>query len=95
MLFIIAKSMSFTRFDPPDIISSVIKRPAMLAVVNETAHPVMKALSATLVIDGRLSGAKALKAPIMMPIDDGLANPQMAKVAIAADRGCKLIKLKI
>lgn len=60
----------------------------MLAVVNDTAHPVMKARNATLVIEGRRSGANALKAPIMIPIDDGLAKPQMAKVAIAAERGC-------
>lgn len=50
----------------------------MLAVISETKHPETKARKATLVIDGLRSGASALKAPIIIPIELGLANPQMA-----------------
>lgn len=62
----------------PATISSVIKSPAMLAVISDTEQPAIKALKATFVIDGLFSGASALKAPIIIPSDDGLAKPQMA-----------------
>jgi hypothetical protein len=66
-------------FSPdPSIISSVMRRPAMLAVMSDTKQPDTKALNATFVIVGRRSGASALRAPIMIPIELGLANPQMA-----------------
>lgn len=70
----------------PIIISSVISNPAILEVSNDTRQPDMKALNATLLIDCLLSGANELKAPIIIPIAIGFAKPQMAKVAIAADR---------
>lgn len=60
------------------MISSVISRPAILALINGTMHPATKARNATFTIVGRLSGAKALNAPIMMPIALGLPNPQIA-----------------
>lgn len=50
----------------------------MLAVINETKQPETKARKATFVIEGRRSGASALKAPIMIPIELGLAKPQIA-----------------
>jgi hypothetical protein len=69
------------------IISSVINRPAILAVSNDTKHPQINARKATFVMDGLLSGLSALKIPIKTPIEAGLANPQIANVAIAADLG--------
>lgn len=57
----------------------------MLAVIKVTKHAEMKALTTTLVIDGLLSGASEESPPTMIPIDDGFAKLQMAKVAIAAD----------
>jgi hypothetical protein len=68
------------------IISSVINSPAILAVISDTKQPDTNALKATFVIDGRRSGASALSAPIMIPIELGLAKPQIAYVAMAADR---------
>jgi hypothetical protein len=65
-------------FLSPLIISSVIRRPAMLAVINDTKQPETKARKATAVMDGLRSGASALKAPIMMPMELGFAKPQMA-----------------
>lgn len=62
----------------PSIISSVMSSPAMLAVISETKQPDTKARNATFVIAGRLSGARALKDPIMIPIELGFANPQIA-----------------
>lgn len=73
----------------PSIISFVISNPAILAVIRDTKQPEMKARNATFVIEGRFSGARALKAPIMIPIELGFAKPQIAYVAIAADRSCK------
>lgn len=46
----------------------------------------MKARKATFVMDGLRSGASALSAPIIIPIELGFANPQIAKVAIADER---------
>lgn len=62
----------------PVTISSVIKSPAMPAVMKHTKHPHKKERKATLVISGLRSGAKALSAPIIIPNDDGLAKPQIA-----------------
>lgn len=79
--------MEFKFFGPvPSIISSVINNPAILAVISDTRHPEMKALKATFVMDGRRSGARALSAPIIMPIELGFAKPQIAKVAMADER---------
>lgn len=50
----------------------------MLAVIKGTIHPAMNARNATFTIVGRLSGAKALKAPIMMPMALGFPKPQIA-----------------
>lgn len=72
----------------PSTISSVINKPAMLAVMRETKLPETKARNATFAIDGLRSGASALSDPIMIPMELGLAKPQTAKVAIAADRSC-------
>lgn len=63
-----------------------MSKPAILAVINDTRQPEMKALKATFVMDGRRLGARALNDPIIMPIELGFANPQMAKVAIADER---------
>lgn len=60
------------------IISSVNSRPAVLAVMKGTMQPATNARNATLTIVGRLSGAKALKAPIIMPIALGFPKPQIA-----------------
>lgn len=49
----------------------------MLAVTRETKQPAMKARNATFVIECLLVGASALKPPIMMPIELGLAKPQI------------------
>lgn len=57
--------------------------PAMLAVMKQIMLPEMNALTATDVISGRFSGHIALSEPIIMPSELGLANPQMANVAIA------------
>lgn len=80
----------------PSTISSVIKSPAMLAVINDTKVPEMKARKATLVIEGLRSGARTPKAAITIPIDPGLAKPQMAYVAIADDRSCnETVEIKL
>lgn len=80
-------STMLVSFDPvPSIISSVIKSPAMLAVINDTKQPETNARKATLVIEGLRSGASALKAPIIIPIELGLAKPHIAYVAIADER---------
>ena len=71
---------------PAKTISSVIKSPAIAAVMNGTKQPQTKDLNATLVKSDRREGANALKAPIIIPNDDGFANPQIAYVVIAADR---------
>lgn len=42
----------------------------------------------TSVMDCRRLGAIAERAPIMIPMELGFANPQTAKVAIDALRGC-------
>lgn len=84
LAFKMNKSRFFGRV--PSIISSVISSPAILAVIKDTQQPDTKALNATLVIEGRFSGASALRAPIIIPIELGFAKPQIAKVAIAADR---------
>lgn len=68
--------VAFIAFEPATI-SSVIRRPAMLAVTRETKQPAMKARNATFVIECLLVGASALKPPIMMPIELGLAKPQI------------------
>lgn len=70
----------------PSIIESVIKSPAIQALRKQTIEPARNALRATLVMDFLRSGANALSAPIMIPRELGFANPQMAYVAIAAER---------
>lgn len=60
----------------------------MLAVIKVTKHPDSRARKATLVIDDLRFGARALNPPIIIPIEVGLANPQIAKVAIADERSC-------
>lgn len=54
--------------------------------MKQTQHPLTKALIATVTIADLLSGTIALKLPIIIPRELGLANPQTAYVAIAADR---------
>lgn len=58
----------------------------MDAVIKVTQHPATRARTATAVMSALRSGAIELIAPIMIPIDDGLAKLQRAKVAIAAER---------
>lgn len=70
----------------PSIIASVIKSPAIQALIKHTIDPARNALKATLVMDFLRSGANALKAPIMIPRELGFAKPQMAYVAIADER---------
>ena len=60
------------------MISSVISRPAILAVRRDTIDPAMRARNATLEIDGRLSGASELNSPIIIPIALGFPKPQIA-----------------
>lgn len=67
------------------VISSVINRPAMLAVTKVTKHAEIKARTASFVTSGLRSGARAEIPPIMIPTEAGLAKLQMAKVAIAED----------
>lgn len=55
----------------------------MLAVIKQIMLPEMNALTATDVISGLFSGHIALNEPIIMPNELGLANPQMAYVAMA------------
>jgi hypothetical protein len=50
----------------------------MLAVINETKQAETKARNANFVIEVLRSGASALKAPIMMPMELKLAKLQMA-----------------
>jgi hypothetical protein len=69
------------------IMSSVNSKPAMLAVIKVTKQAASKARIATLVIAGRLSGARAERPPIIIPIEPGFAKLQMANVAIADDLG--------
>lgn len=64
----------------------------MLAVQRVTKQAERKALNATFVMEGRLSGANADSPPITIPIEDGFAKLQIANVAIAAERGCKKIR---
>jgi hypothetical protein len=71
--------VKFMFFGPvPSIISSVINNPAILAVISDTMQPEMKARNATFVIESRLSGASADRAPIKTPIEQRFANPQIA-----------------
>lgn len=50
----------------------------MLAVIKVTNVAEKNALTTTLVIAGRRSGAKADNPPTIIPIDDGLAKLQIA-----------------
>lgn len=61
--------------------------PAIDAVMKVTQLPDTNALKATAVMSFRLDGSKELIAPIIIPMDDGFANPQRANVAMAALRG--------
>lgn len=70
-------------------LSGSIRSPAILAVIKHTIVPAMNARNATSVIDCRRFGAIADKAPIIMPMELGFANPQTAKVAIEALLACK------
>lgn len=67
--------------------SGVIKRPAIEAVISVTQVPDTKALKATAVISCLRDGSRELIAAIMIPMDDGFANPHKANVAIAELRG--------
>lgn len=58
--------------------SSVMSNPAMLAVISVTKVAEKKARSATLVIDGLRSGARADSPPTIIPIEDGFAKLQIA-----------------
>lgn len=58
----------------------------MHAFIKQIMLPEINALNATDVISGRFSGHIALNEPIIIPSELGLANPQMAYVAIAALR---------
>lgn len=58
--------------------SSVNSSPAMLAVIKVTKVAEKNALTTTLVIAGRRSGAKADNPPTIIPIDEGLAKLQIA-----------------
>lgn len=58
----------------------------MHAFIKQIMLPEMNALNATDVMSGRFSGHIALNEPIIIPSELGLANPQMAYVAIAALR---------
>lgn len=68
--------------------------PAKLADMKQTMLPTTNARKATDVIVPRRFGAIALKEPMRMPRELGLAKPQMAKVAMPALRACtkKLIR---
>lgn len=68
------------------ICQSVI--PAMLAVKKQIIEPETKARKANSVIMCLFSGAIELRVAIIIPIEHGLAYPQMAYVAIAALRSC-------
>lgn len=67
----------------------MISKLAMLAVQRETKHDEAKLLNATFVIAGFFSGHKAVRQPIIIPIDPGFAKLQIANVAIAEDLICK------
>lgn len=56
----------------------------MEAVIKVTQLPAINARKATAVISFRLDGSSELIAPIIIPIDEGLANPHKANVVIAA-----------
>lgn len=70
--------------------SSVNSIPAILAVMNETMQPAMKARSATLAIATCRSGAIALSAPTITASEPGLLKLHIAKAAIVADRCWKI-----
>jgi len=60
--------------------------PAKLADTKQTMLPTTKARKATDVMVERRWGAMALRDPMRMPKELGLAKPQMANVAIPALR---------
>lgn len=61
----------------------------MLAVRKQIIEPATNPRIATAVITCRRSGAIELSDAIIMPNELGLANPQIAYVAIAELRSCK------
>lgn len=62
--------------------------PAIDAVMNVTQLPAINARKATAVISCRREGSSELIAPIMIPMEDGLANPHKANVAIPELLSC-------
>lgn len=63
--------------------SGVINNPAMLAVMKQMIDPATNPRNATSTMTDFFSGHIALSAPIITPTELGLANPQIAYVAIA------------
>lgn len=61
----------------------------MHAVIKQTMAPPIAARNTSLVMAALFSGTKALNPEIIIPTDPGLANPQMANVAIVLDFGCQ------
>lgn len=72
--------------------SSVINKPAILAVQSDTKKLEINALSVTFVIAVLLSGANDDNAPIIIPIEAGFVKLQIANVAIAEDLSYTIIK---
>src|SRR5262249_41985640 len=58
-------------------------RPAIAAVMNETSDPASSARKPSLARSDLRVGARPPMPPIWMPIEEKLANPQSAKVAIS------------
>lgn len=62
--------------------------PAMEAVIKVTQLPAIIARKATAVMSCRREGSSELNAPIIMPMEDGLAKPHKANVAIPELLNC-------
>lgn len=76
------------------VIELSVFSPAKLADMKQTMLPTINARKATDVIIPRRFGAIALKEPMRMPRELGLAKPQMAKVAMPALRACASILIR-